>query len=114
VRDFVHVQDVSDAHVAAVARLEAEPATAAVYNVGRGAGYSVAQVLAVVAAVTGRGTRPTVAGRRPGDPACVVASAAAIRRDLGWSAQRDVSDMVGSAWRAWQEGADRGRPRIPA
>jgi UDP-glucose 4-epimerase len=65
VRDFVHVQDVAEAHVAAVARLEDEPPAAAVYNVGRGSGYSVAQVLATIAAVTGRRTPP----RRAGAPA---------------------------------------------
>jgi UDP-glucose 4-epimerase len=114
VRDFVHVQDVAEAHVAAVARLEADPVTTAVYNVGRGTGSSVAQVLAAIAAVTGRATPPQVVGRRPGDPACVVASAAAIRQDLRWSAQRDLSEMVETAWCAWQAGAQRRRTRVPA
>lgn len=114
VRDFVHVQDVAEAHVAAVARLETAPATTAVYNVGRGTGSSVAQVLATVADITGRATPPRVMGRRPGDPVRVVASAAAIRRDLGWSARRDLPEMVESAWRAWQAGIHRRRALVPA
>jgi UDP-glucose 4-epimerase len=109
IRDFVHVQDVAEAHAVAVERLENDPAAAAVYNVGRGAGSSVAQVLSTVAAVTGRRTPPRVSGRRPGDPARVVASAAAIRHDLGWSAHHDLDEMVESAWRAWGAGADRRR-----
>ena len=114
VRDFVHVQDVAEAHAAAVERLEADAGTAAVYNVGRGTGSSVAQVLSTVARISGRGTPPRVVGRRPGDTASVVASAAAIRRDLGWSARRDLPEMVDSAWRAWQAGADRRPALIPA
>jgi len=114
VRDFVHVQDVAEAHAAAVERLEADAATAAVYNVGRGTGSSVAQVLSAVGRISGRRTPPRVVGRRPGDPASVVASAAAIRRDLGWAARRDLPEMVESAWRAWQAGADRRRDLIPA
>jgi UDP-glucose 4-epimerase len=85
-----------------------------VYNVGRGTGYSVMQILAAVAAVTGRGPTARVIGRRVGDPASVVASAAAIHRDLGWSARRDVTAMVESAWSAWQASAERRRARVPA
>jgi UDP-glucose 4-epimerase len=114
VRDFVHVQDVAEAHLAAVERLEAAPRTAAVYNVGRGTGSSVAQVLSAVARISGRGTPPRVVGRRPGDPASVVASAAAIRRDLGWTARRDLPEMVESAWRAWQAGTHGRQVLIPA
>jgi UDP-glucose 4-epimerase len=101
VRDYIHVADLADAHVAAADWLEAG-ATSGTYNVGRGEGASVKEVLAVVREITGRDVEPQVVGRRPGDPARLVASATAIARDLGWTAQRDLRDMVESAWRGWR------------
>lgn len=101
VRDYIHVADLADAHVAAAGWLD-RGATSGIYNVGRGEGASVKEVLAVVRAVTGRDVEPQVVDRRPGDPARLVASAAAIERDLGWEAQRDLRDMVRTAWLGWR------------
>ncbi len=101
VRDYIHVADLADAHVAAARWLESG-AVSGTYNVGRGEGSSVKEVLAVVRGVTGRDVAPQVVDRRPGDPARLVASAAAIERDLGWKARRDLDDMVHSAWVGWQ------------
>jgi UDP-glucose 4-epimerase len=99
VRDYVDVQDVADAHVRAVEALE-QRRLMAVYNVGRGTGSSVLEVLQAVREVTGltfdHGVRP----RRPGDPARVVGSVDRIKQDLSWTASRDLADMVGAAWRA--------------
>ena len=103
IRDYVHVADLAEAHVAAAARLDGGPA-AAVYNVGTGSGSSVKEVLATVREVTGIDVEPFVAPRRAGDPARLVASAAAIEKDLGWTASRDLTDIVTSAWRAWTAG----------
>jgi UDP-glucose 4-epimerase len=101
VRDFVHVSDVADAHVAA-ARALAAGRPGGTYNVGRGEGSSVREVLRVVAEVTGGDTTPEVAGRRPGDPARVVAAVDRIARDLGFRATRDLREMIASAWTAWR------------
>ncbi|RJK94310.1 UDP-glucose 4-epimerase GalE [Vallicoccus soli] len=100
VRDYIHVADLADAHVVAAQRLR-DGGPSAVYNVARGEGASVKEVLAVVREVTGLDVEPEIAPRRPGDPARLVASPAAIERDLGWRAQHDLRAMVASAWEAW-------------
>lgn len=103
VRDYIHIADIASAHVAAVRRLDAatEPISLTL-NIGRGEGVSVAEMLAVIARVTGNPTAPEVTPRRPGDPARVVASADLIHRELGWKATYDIDAMVTSAWQAWQ------------
>jgi UDP-glucose 4-epimerase len=101
VRDYVHVVDVAEAHVAA-ARALADGAPGATYNIGCGTGSSVLEVLDVVAEVTGRDTTPDVVARRPGDPARVVAAVDRIHADLGFTARHDLREMVRSAWEARQ------------
>ena len=104
VRDYVHVADIADAHVAALKNLAVgggEPGSFRVYNVGRGEGASVREVLDVVADVTGVPFKPRVVERRPGDPAGVAANVDRIRHELGWSAKYDLRQMVESAWQAW-------------
>jgi UDP-glucose 4-epimerase len=101
VRDYIHVADLADAHVAAISALEA-PDASLVVNVGRGRGYSVREVVALVAEVADRPIEPVLAPRRPGDPASVVADTSRIAQVLGWHARYDLSDMVGSAWQAEQ------------
>jgi UDP-glucose 4-epimerase len=100
IRDYVHVADVADAHVAALAHLN-NGGGSATYNIGRGEGSSVREVLAMVSDVTGLHTEPVVKPRRPGDPARIVASAHRIRADLGWSSRYDLREIVESAWAAW-------------
>jgi UDP-glucose 4-epimerase len=101
-RDFVHVEDVASAHLAAARRLADDPEARLVLNIGRGEGASVAEMAAVILDVTGRdGVKPEVTERRAGDPARVIASADRIRRELGWSARYGVREMVESAWRGW-------------
>jgi UDP-glucose 4-epimerase len=104
IRDYVHVADLADAHAAAAAACSVEGAAAA-YNVGRGVGSSVREVLAMVGEVTGVGVEPVVVGRRAGDPAAVVASVDRIRAELGFEAQHDLRAMVESAWAAWGRSA---------
>ena len=101
VRDYVHVADIAAAHLAAARALE-DGAVGATYNIGRGEGSSVRDVLAVVAEVTGLDTTPDVVERRPGDPARIVAAVDRIRDGLGFSASHDLRAMVESAWAGWQ------------
>lgn len=110
IRDYVHVSDIADAHVAAVDRLDSgaladggELPSYRVYNIGRGSGVSVRQVLEVVREVTGVDIDPIVVARRPGDPAAYAAGVERIERELGWRSRYDLRDMVTSAWQAWQQ-----------
>ncbi len=100
VRDYIHVADLADAHVAATAWCERGGA-ADVLNVGRGEGFSVREVMDRIAAVSGRSFTPVVTDRRPGDPPVTFASTARIGAELGWHATRDLGAIVGSAWSAW-------------
>ncbi len=100
IRDYIHVADLADAHVAAAAACEAEP-VGEIYNVGRGQGVSVFEVMNVISEVLGRDVRAQVGPRRPGDPAQLVATVDKIRAALGWRATHDLRQMVDSAWRAW-------------
>ncbi|WP_370077435.1 UDP-glucose 4-epimerase GalE [Streptacidiphilus sp. MAP12-16] len=103
VRDYIHVADIATAHVAAVRRLEADPdGTELVLNIGRGEGVSVREMLDVIGRVTGLDASGEIVARRPGDPARVVASAELIAKELGWTAEHDLEDMITSAWAGWQ------------
>ncbi|NBM17864.1 UDP-glucose 4-epimerase GalE [Streptomyces sp. GC420] len=114
VRDYIHVADLAEAHMAAARALEQDPDRQLVLNIGRGEGVSVRELIDEITALTGHtGLAPVVAPRRPGDPARVVASADRITEVLGWKSQRDVRDMVTSAWDGWllhhpQAAPDRG------
>ncbi|MFD9887408.1 UDP-glucose 4-epimerase GalE [Streptomyces alboflavus] len=102
VRDYIHVTDLAEAHVAAARRLaDAPESTDLTLNVGRGEGVSVREMVDLIADVTGYDIPATVAERRAGDPARVVAAADRVTAELGWSAKRDVREMVESAWAGW-------------
>jgi UDP-glucose-4-epimerase GalE len=99
VRDFVHVSDLADAHVAALRSLEASGPSAA-YNLGNGKGASVRDLLTTVERVTGRKVPYRVGPRRPGDPARLVASSERIQRELGWRPRlASLDTIVETAWR---------------
>ena len=99
VRDYVHVADIADAHLAAARALDAgQPGST--YNIGRGEGSSVLEVLDVVADVTGLDCSYDVVDRRPGDPARIVASGELAARDLDWRMRHTLEEMVASAWEA--------------
>lgn len=102
VRDYVHVADLADAHVRALAYLLRGGETGAV-NLGSGQGASVAQVIDTVRHTIGRDVPFQVAPRRAGDPAMLVADPAHARRVLGWSTRRsDLATIVADAWR-WHQ-----------
>lgn len=108
VRDYVHVADLAVSHVAAARRLDAGLAVEPAYNLGSGDGVSVGQIMAAIAEVTGIAFAPEIAGRRPGDPARIVAGGALAARDLDWSMRHTLREMVSSAWDARRE-VDAGR-----
>ncbi|WP_445400980.1 UDP-glucose 4-epimerase GalE [Streptomyces sp. LE64] len=104
VRDYIHVQDIASAHLAAAVKLaEAAPGTSLTLNIGRGEGSSVREMVERILKVTGREDQaPAVVERRAGDPARVVASADRIREELGWSARYGIDEMIESAWGGWR------------
>ncbi|TXS41895.1 UDP-glucose 4-epimerase GalE [Streptomyces sp. uw30] len=101
IRDYIHVVDLAEAHVAAARALQASPGHDLTLNIGRGEGVSVREMIDRINAVTGYDRPPTVTPRRPGDPARVVASADRIATELDWKAKHDVQDMIVSAWAGW-------------
>ena len=105
VRDYVHVQDVALAHIAAAAALESDQQLERVYNLGSGHGISVLEIMAAMKRVTGIPFQPEIRDRRPGDPARIIASGQLAERDLDWKMRHDIDSMVESAWRAWEKAA---------
>lgn len=103
IRDYIHVADLAEAHLAALeATADGDPRTAEplVCNLGTARGYSVREVLAVAAAVVGRAIPHRVGPRRPGDPPILVASNRRAAELLGWQPKRSsLEEMIGSAWR---------------
>ena len=83
VRDYVHVDDLAEAHLRALAHLDANPGAHA-FNLGNGQGFSVREVIAAAEAVSGRRIPFSVEPRRPGDPAVLVAASDKARAALGW------------------------------
>ena len=101
-RDYVHVDDLADAHVLGMRHLLGGGAPF-VSNLGYGSGISVLEVLQAAEAVTGRPVERTIGPRRPGDPAALYAAASRAGPLLGWAPTRtDIQTMVGHAWRAMQ------------
>jgi UDP-glucose 4-epimerase len=99
VRDYIHVEDLSDAHGLAMEHLE--PGVHRIYNLGTGTGFTVRQVIEAAREVTGREIPAREEPRRAGDPAALVASSERIRRELGWAPHRsELPTMIGDAW-AW-------------
>ncbi|WP_316744135.1 UDP-glucose 4-epimerase GalE [Streptomyces sp. MK7] len=101
IRDYIHVVDLAEAHVATARALQSSPGLDLTLNIGRGEGVSVREMIDTISAVTGHHRAPTVTPRRPGDPARVVASADRIATELGWKARHDIHDMIASAWQGW-------------
>ncbi|MEI5584918.1 MULTISPECIES: UDP-glucose 4-epimerase GalE [unclassified Agromyces] len=100
VRDYIHVADLADAHLAAARRLDAGEPLEPVYNLGSGDGVSVGEIMREVANVTGIDFQPEVGPRRQGDPARIVASGELAARDLDWRMRHSLGEMVASAWSA--------------
>jgi UDP-glucose 4-epimerase len=104
IRDYVHVQDLTEAHIAAMDFVErSEPGFTAL-NIGTGRGASVFEVLKEIQKETGISIDPIIGARREGDPAALVADVSLAKEILGWQSSRDLRDIVASAWEAWQLG----------
>lgn len=98
IRDYVHVQDLADAHVLALRRIR-ETDENLVLNLGTSRGHTVQQVLEKVREVTQRPVPSRASARRPGDPACLVADASRARDVLKWEPRHsDLHTIVSSAW----------------
>ena len=101
IRDYIHVTDLVRAHSAALAHLRRGGASATL-NCGYGHGQSVLQVIDAVRRVSGRDFRVEITGRRPGDPAALVADVGRIRSTLDWQPQFDDLDTIVSHALAWE------------
>ena len=100
VRDYIHVSDLADGHVAALRRLLEAPGSITV-NLGTGRGYSVLDLVAAYARASGRPVPYDIVARRPGDVAACFADPARARQLLGWQARHDLDRMCQDSWR-WQ------------
>lgn len=113
VRDYVHVEDLADAHLLALERL-ASGAGSLACNLGTGRGSSVREVIDAARRITGRQAPLSEAPRRAGDPPRLVASGSLARRALGWSPRRGLEEVISSAWRWHSEHPSGYNPRTPA
>ena len=100
VRDYIHVSDLADGHVAALRRLLDGPGSITV-NLGTGRGHSVLDLVAAYAGASGRAVPYDIVARRPGDVAACYADPALARQLLGWQARHDLGRMCQDSWR-WQ------------
>ena len=102
VRDYIHVADLADSHVAAAQALAAGRPSSRSTTSASATGVSVREIMTAMAEGTGIAFEPEVAPRRPGDPARIVASGELAARDLDWQMRHTLLDMVVSAWDARQ------------
>ena len=110
IRDYVHVNDLADAHILALDSLFSGAAPA-VYNLGNGSGYSVLEVIKAAEAVVGRPIPVQYSERRPGDPAVLVAGSGRIKARLGWRPRyTDIGDIIETAWN-WHKNHPQGYPK---
>jgi len=106
IRDYIHVDDLAEAHVAAMSRLE--PGRGIFCNLGTGRGFSVKEIIAAAEKVTGRKVPVSYGARRPGDAIALYADPRRARELLGWEARhRDPETIIASVWR-WMQAHPRG------
>ena len=106
IRDYIHVDDLADAHLLALENLK--PGAELKYNLGIGRGYSVREVIRAVEEVTGKKVPVKEGPRRPGDPPVLVASSAKIQKELGWRPRyTDIKAIVETAWN-WHKNHPKG------
>jgi UDP-glucose 4-epimerase len=99
IRDYIHVQDLALAHLAALKKVESGYISQ-VYNVGSGKGYSVKEMMDQISKSIGRDINPEVSQARAGDSPKLIASIDKIREQLGWSPKASLEEMIDSAWQA--------------
>jgi UDP-glucose 4-epimerase len=108
IRDYIHVDDLADAHIRALDYLGNGGSTVAL-NVGTGVGSSVLEVISATERASGRTVPYEVVARRAGDPVATFADPTKIKATLGWQPTRDLDDIVNSAW-AWHSTHQDGYP----
>jgi len=101
VRDYIHVQDLADGHVAALRALQRSGESFTV-NLGTGRGYSVLELVRAFERASGRSVPCEIVARRPGDVDACYADPTRARRLLSWEARRDLDAMCADSWR-WQK-----------
>jgi UDP-glucose 4-epimerase len=102
VRDYIHIEDLGAAHVLGLEQATT-PGEHKIYNLGNGTGFSVREVIEAAQTVTGREIPVVEEGRRPGDPAALVASSQKIRDELGWVPRKPaIETMIEDAWKWFQ------------
>jgi UDP-glucose 4-epimerase len=107
IRDYIHVTDLSEAHILALDYLKKGGASTH-YNLGNGNGFSVKEVIDEAERVTGLEIAKTIDPRRPGDPAVLVASSEKIKKELNWKPRYDsLEKIIASAW-VWHKNHPRG------
>jgi UDP-glucose 4-epimerase len=97
IRDYIHVNDLAEAHVLGLEYLSKSNSVA--MNLGTGQGYSVKQVVEAVEHITGHTVPTQIGARRPGDPAELVADPSVAERTLKWKAQRSLENIIATAWK---------------
>ena len=100
VRDYIHVLDLADAHIAALDYLDQEVREHSIFNVGTGTGSSVLEVITAIEKVLGKEVAVDLVDRRAGDPASLSADVSRINEVLGWKAKQSLADIVSSHYRA--------------
>ncbi|NOJ17975.1 UDP-glucose 4-epimerase GalE [Vibrio jasicida] len=108
VRDYIHVMDLSDGHVAALDKV-GNKAGLHIYNLGTGNGYSVLEMVKAFEAASGKPVPFKLVDRRPGDIAECWADPSKAANELGWKAGRTLEEMTGDTWR-WQSNNPQGYP----
>lgn len=108
VRDFIHVVDLAEGHLAAIEAIDRIEGCQA-FNLGTGNGHSVLEVVAAAREITGHPVPAVIGPRRPGDAATSYCDPSRAREVLGWQATRTLTDMVADAWR-WQSANPEGYP----
>jgi UDP-glucose 4-epimerase len=106
IRDFIHVVDLAKAHLSALKKLESDCGIE-IYNIGTGRGYSVLEIVASFGKVSGITIPYRIVDRRPGDIATCFADPAKANRDLGWTAEYGIDQMLEDSWR-WQNNNPNG------
>ena len=99
IRDYIHVQDLAKAHVAALKKAESG-FTSAIYNVGSGKGYSVREMMNQISQTLGKDINPQESPARAGDSPKLIASIKKIENELGWKPTATLKEMIDSSWAA--------------
>ena len=110
VRDYIHVMDLAEGHVAALKNIETDTfQTPQIINLGTGQGFTVMEMLRALENASGKTIPYLITNRRPGDIAACYADTSLAQKLLGWKARRSLADMCADAWR-WQSNNPSGYP----